>query len=140
MARIKEYSNDDITIVWQAEKCIHSERCWRGLQEVFDPKARPWIKPEGATTAAIRAQVDQCPSGALTWYNKAAGPPAPDHGQTTRVVVMKDGPLLLHGNIEVEQPDGSTSNHQQVTAMCRCGQSGNKPWCDGSHAHVQHKD
>ena len=64
----KEYTNGEVTIVWQAEKCIHSANCVKGLPEVFDPKQRPWISPDGAATERIIAQVDRCPSGALTYY------------------------------------------------------------------------
>jgi uncharacterized Fe-S cluster protein YjdI len=63
----KEYSNGDVTIIWQAEKCQHSEKCWRGLPGVFNYKERPWIKPVGGTTEEIVEQVKKCPSGALTY-------------------------------------------------------------------------
>jgi uncharacterized Fe-S cluster protein YjdI len=39
----KEYSKDDLTVVWQPKKCIHSANCWRGLPKVFNPKEKPWI-------------------------------------------------------------------------------------------------
>lgn len=64
---VKEYSNGEVTILWQAEKCKHSEKCWRGLPGVFNYKERPWIKPEGASTGEIVSQVSKCPSGALTY-------------------------------------------------------------------------
>jgi uncharacterized Fe-S cluster protein YjdI len=64
----KEYTNGDITVVWKPDVCKHSSLCWNGLIEVFNPKQRPWIDIDGASTEAIIAQVEQCPSGALTWY------------------------------------------------------------------------
>ncbi|MCU0361185.1 MAG: (4Fe-4S)-binding protein, partial [Bacteroidia bacterium] len=67
----KEYSNGEVTIVWQSGLCIHSTKCWKGhagLPEVFNPAEKPWIKPEGANTERIIAQVKQCPSGALSYY------------------------------------------------------------------------
>lgn len=63
----KEYTNGEVTIIWQATKCQHSEKCWRGLPSVFNYKERPWIKPEGASTEEIVAQVKSCPSGALSY-------------------------------------------------------------------------
>jgi uncharacterized Fe-S cluster protein YjdI len=48
--------------------CIHSAICFKGLGEVFDPRKRPWITPEGANTESIIAQVKKCPSGALSYY------------------------------------------------------------------------
>jgi uncharacterized Fe-S cluster protein YjdI len=63
---VKEYQVGNSTVVWQADKCIHSAICVKGLPNVFNPKARPWINVDGATEEEIRAQVAQCPSGALS--------------------------------------------------------------------------
>ncbi len=62
----KEYSNGEITVVWQSGKCIHSGNCVRNLSLVFQPKEQPWIKMENATTGEIIAAVCICPSGALS--------------------------------------------------------------------------
>lgn len=62
----KEYSNGDITILWKAEKCIHSGVCVKTLPKVYNPKARPWIKMENATSEELIDQVAKCPSGALS--------------------------------------------------------------------------
>ncbi|MCZ7603050.1 MAG: (4Fe-4S)-binding protein [Melioribacteraceae bacterium] len=62
----KEYSNGEITIVWQPKLCIHSGVCVKTLPRVYNPKERPWIKPENATTTELISQVAQCPSGALS--------------------------------------------------------------------------
>ena len=67
----KEYSNGEITIVWKPEKCIHSGVCVKTLPEVYDPKAKPWITPENATTAELKSQIDKCPSGALSYYTNS---------------------------------------------------------------------
>lgn len=67
----KKYSNGEITIVWQNKLCIHSKRCWnavQGLPSVFNPTEHPWIKPENASTEQIVNQINQCPSGALSFY------------------------------------------------------------------------
>ncbi|WKZ69951.1 MAG: (4Fe-4S)-binding protein [Melioribacteraceae bacterium] len=62
----KEYSNGEITIVWQPKLCIQSGVCVKTLPRVYNPKERPWIKPENATTTELISQVAQCPSGALS--------------------------------------------------------------------------
>ena len=67
MSKEHTYTNGEITIIWKPDLCIHSRKCWMGLGTVFQPGQRPWIKPEGATTEAIVAQVGQCPSGALSY-------------------------------------------------------------------------
>lgn len=62
----KEYSNGEITVVWQSAKCIHSGNCFRNLPTVFQPSERPWIKINGAISAEIIDAVAKCPSGALS--------------------------------------------------------------------------
>lgn len=64
----REYMNGEITVVWKPALCIHSTFCFTGLPEVFDPDERTWIDMKGAPTKRIIEQVDQCPSGALTYY------------------------------------------------------------------------
>ncbi len=67
-AGIRHYTNGEVTVVWNPEICRHSGICARGLPRVFDPKRRPWIELDHADTATITAQVDRCPSGALSWF------------------------------------------------------------------------
>ncbi|OYX86184.1 MAG: (4Fe-4S)-binding protein [Flavobacteriales bacterium 32-34-25] len=64
----KEYTNGEVTIVWQSAKCIHSANCVRNNPAVFQPKEKPWIKPEASTTEKIIDTVNKCPSGALTYF------------------------------------------------------------------------
>lgn len=65
-----KYSNDSINVIWQPQKCIHSGICVKMLPNVYDPKARPWIKAENATSDELKNQINQCPSGALTYELK----------------------------------------------------------------------
>ncbi|MDT3738816.1 MAG: (4Fe-4S)-binding protein [Candidatus Kapabacteria bacterium] len=67
---IKEYSNGDITVVWQSGKCIHSGNCVRNLSAVFQPKEIPWIKINNAGSEDIISAVNKCPSGALSIKQK----------------------------------------------------------------------
>jgi uncharacterized Fe-S cluster protein YjdI len=64
----KEYTNGEITIVWDAGKCSHSGNCVRNNPAVFQPTTHPWIKPDASTTQEIINTVDKCPSGALSYY------------------------------------------------------------------------
>lgn len=63
---IKEYTNGEITVVWQSGKCIHSGNCVRNLSKVFQPKEQPWIKLENGESSEIISAVNKCPSGALS--------------------------------------------------------------------------
>ena len=65
VARI--YENGEIRVIWRPEVCAHSGVCVRGLAEVFRPRERPWIDLHAAPSDRIARQVEQCPSGALSW-------------------------------------------------------------------------
>jgi CDGSH-type Zn-finger protein/uncharacterized Fe-S cluster protein YjdI len=52
------------------------------------------------------------------------------------VALGKNGPLLVKGNLEVVTGTGRTVLRTQSTALCRCGGSANKPYCDGTHAKI----
>ncbi|WP_316634250.1 (4Fe-4S)-binding protein [uncultured Flavobacterium sp.] len=64
----KEYTNGEVTIVWQSGKCTHSTNCVKNNPDVFHPKEKPWILPEASTSDKIIDTVKKCPSGALTYY------------------------------------------------------------------------
>ena len=73
---IRRYSNGEVTVVWRPELCRHGGACARGLPLVFDPRRRPWIELHHADAQTIVAQVERCPSGALSWTPVEG---APDH-------------------------------------------------------------
>ena len=133
----KRYSNDDITVVWKPEVCIHSTICWKGLVAVFNPRNRPWIDLDGAATEAIIAQVEKCPSGALSWYRNDEQEKRPEEVEVETIVeVTPNGPLMVYGNVKVKDAEGNETTRHKVTAFCRCGGSGNKPYCDGTHKKI----
>ncbi len=133
----KKYSNGEVTIVWKPKACIHSTICFKGLGEVFDPRKRPWVTPEKSTTEKIIEQVKKCPSGALSYFMNQSADSAPVsvHAETI-VEPSPNGPLLVYGNVVIKNADGVLSKKNNVTAFCRCGASGNKPFCDGSHKKI----
>ncbi|MCU0418321.1 MAG: (4Fe-4S)-binding protein [Cyclobacteriaceae bacterium] len=133
----KKYTNGEVTIVWKQDMCIHSAICFKGLGEVFDPKKRPWITPEGASTERIIDQIKKCPSGALSYYlNKDAPNEKVNVEAETIVETAPNGPLLVYGNVTIKGKDGTLTKKSNVTAFCRCGASANKPYCDGTHQKI----
>lgn len=63
----RRYSNGEIVVVWEPDLCIHSANCIRGLPHVFNPRVRPWVKIDAASTEDLITTVMTCPSGALTF-------------------------------------------------------------------------
>jgi uncharacterized Fe-S cluster protein YjdI len=125
----KEYANQDITVVWKPDICIHSEICARGLPKVFDPGRKPWIDIDQASSKDIVAQVNQCPSGALSI--KSTGVTTTEETRA-KVQLMAGGPLILKGTCEIVDEEGNTQQRKNAS-FCRCTKSANFPYCDGSH-------
>ena len=125
------YDGDEVTVTWDRERCIHAEACVKGLPDVFDPERRPWIEPDQADPDAVEAVVPRCPTGALHITRSGEDPePTPD---ANRISLFPNGPLLVHADAELIDADGTTLLTDTRMALCRCGRSGNKPLCDGSH-------
>ncbi len=133
MSKTKEYTNGEVTVVWKPDLCIHSGKCVGGLPSVFQPKERPWIKVDKASAQDIVDQVKKCPSGALTFYMNNDASVDETLSTTTSVEVVENGPLLVHGALEVNLGSGDVDTKEATTAFCRCGHSENKPYCDGAH-------
>lgn len=60
------YSNDDISVFWDSDKCSHAKKCVTGSPKTFDPARKPWIDLSRAASPEIWQAVSKCPSGALT--------------------------------------------------------------------------
>ena len=65
-----EFTNGEVTVTYEPQKCIHADTCAKGLSEVFRTTVIPWIDLDAAATEKVVAQVKKCPSGALSYcYN-----------------------------------------------------------------------
>ncbi|MBD8388006.1 (4Fe-4S)-binding protein [Dysgonomonas sp. BGC7] len=67
MEKIVEYTKGELTIVWRPGLCQHAGVCVKMLPLVYNPKERPWVKPDNATVEELIAQISNCPSGALSY-------------------------------------------------------------------------
>lgn len=134
---VKEYSNKDITVIWKPDACIHSKKCWKGLLQVFNPQNRPWVNMDGASTKRIKAQVEECPSGALSYINKEEQ--ASSGANQVKVQCLENGPLMVKADVEIIHSNGKVETRKKTTAFCRCGASSNKPFCDGAHTRIDFK-
>lgn len=140
---ILHYTNNEMTVVWKPKVCIHSTICWKGLIEVFNPKERPWIKMDGATTEKIIEQVRKCPSGALSYFlnTDKINEPAKVVAESATIlkVEVTAGPYLIKSECLIVHSDGKEEIKTGTVALCRCGASQNKPYCDGSHNKIGFK-
>lgn len=124
----QEYRGEKITIRFDGAKCIHSRNCVLGLPEVFVANADgPWIRPDNGAVEELIAVARSCPSGAITYERHDDGPAerAPD---VNVIRVLENGPLMVAADLRIE------GHEPRIRAtLCRCGDSKNKPFCDGRH-------
>jgi CDGSH-type Zn-finger protein/uncharacterized Fe-S cluster protein YjdI len=126
-----EYQGKKITIRFDGSKCIHSRNCVLGLPKVFEANAPgPWIHPDEGTIEELVAVARSCPSGAIT-YERHDGGPAERAPDVNVIRVLENGPLAVLADYEI---DGIETGFR--TTLCRCGESTNKPFCDGSHTKI----
>ncbi|MFF4894321.1 (4Fe-4S)-binding protein [Micromonospora chersina] len=122
----KAYEGQEITVTFEARRCLHAAECVRGLPEVFDPGQRPWIRPDGAEAERLAEVVRRCPSGALQ-YELVNGV-AETSERPTRITRISIGQVVVRGELSVDTPEGALAETRAV--LCGCGQSRLQPYCD----------
>lgn len=135
----KEYRGSGVVVGFDSALCIHAAECVRGLPQVFNPEARPWIQPDKAAAQQIIDVVARCPSGALS-VRREDGSAAIAAPGANAAHIVPDGPIYLSGEIEVCDADGKVLSTHTRLALCRCGASKNKPFCDNSHKGIAFRD
>jgi CDGSH-type Zn-finger protein/uncharacterized Fe-S cluster protein YjdI len=128
--KLHRYEGRSGIVTYDVKRCTHAAECVHGLPAVFDPNAKPWINPDGADAAALAAAVTRCPSGALAIERPDGGIASTPAANTATLTA--NGPTYLRGDIAVVSFDGVVRTETRM-ALCRCGASQNKPYCDGSH-------
>ena len=127
------YKGKDVTVLWKPDKCIHSGNCVKGLPGVFKPDAKPWVNVEAASGPAIIDQVGKCPSGALSILSDESASDTQDTSNELIIEISGNGPYLIKDGCVIKDQDGNEIQKSGTVALCRCGMSSNKPFCDGSH-------
>jgi len=146
----REYSNGEIIVYWKPSKCIHATTCYRELIDVFNPRKRPWVDMNGASTEEIIRVVELCPTDALTYKRiepKAENMTGSDNMKNynirqvsqTEIRVMKDGPLIIKGNFAIHDSNNNEIKQMKIATLCRCGHSAKMPFCDGTHRKINFK-
>ena len=132
------YIGERITIHDNRSICAHAGFCTDCLESVFRMRQEPWVDPNGASTEKIIETIKKCPSGALSYSIETVE--YRDQVREPMVTITNDGPYAITGGIEligVTIGDGASKEHY---ALCRCGASKNKPFCDGTHWQVEFRD
>jgi len=133
LSRDKEtkYGGEQVDVTWDGELCIHVGECGRAKGELFVGGRQPWCQPDAVSADEVVDVVERCPSGALYYERKDGAGEKPAEENTA--VVSVNGPLFLRGELEIEGAPEDAPGLAFRAALCRCGASKNKPFCDNSH-------
>lgn len=134
----RRYERPEITVTYQPRRCLHAAECLRRAPDVFNTWEQPWVQVENGTVQEIVEAIEHCPTGALQ-YERTDGGPQELPRATNVVWVSPDGPYYVTGNLEIVMPDGSVLRETRA-ALCRCGASQNKPFCDNTHREIAFRD
>jgi len=137
--RLHVFESPAITVTWSRLRCNHVAECIRGLPVVFQPGRRPWVDPARAAVDRVAEVVCRCPTGALHYERHDGGAAEPVPAENV-VTPMRHGPLHLRGDIRLVGEDGAELARDTRVALCRCGATRARPWCDGSHWAADFRD
>jgi CDGSH-type Zn-finger protein len=119
--------------------CSGARFCHKGVWEGTEKSDNPKLKKTAIDSAC------KCPSGRLVVWDKKTGKPIEDKFNPS-IDLLQDkaakvsGPIQAKGGIELESENGTKYEKRNRVTLCRCGQSGNKPFCDGSHLSCKFND
>lgn len=119
----------------EARFCDRAGGLWNLINQCDDPETR----------ALVEEEAHLCPSGRYAVCESESGQPA-ELPLEPSVVLVEDpaldvsGPLWVRGGIPISDAQGTPYEVRNRVTLCRCGQSGNKPFCDGSHIAAHFRD
>jgi CDGSH-type Zn-finger protein/uncharacterized Fe-S cluster protein YjdI len=133
-----DYRGELADVHWDARLCIHVAECSQAQGELFVAGRQPWCIPDKSSPQELAAVCERCPSGALTYTDKSgrSEQAAPEN----TVNVIHAGPLYLRGDLKLQDAPMDMVGIRFRAALCRCGQSRNKPFCDNTHLETGFRD
>lgn len=136
--KVRAYEGRDVTVYYNVLLCSHAGECGRRAAAIFNPKQKPWIQPDNGTREQVLDVMRACPSGALR-YGQADGEAELVAGGEVSITIEKNGPYRVR-NIPVAADFWAQGQSVKKYVLCRCGKSGNKPFCDGTHRDAGWRD
>ncbi len=127
---VEEAVGKDVTICFNAKRCIHSRFCVLEAPNVFKANTPgKWLYPDAMEVERLVAIAEKCPSGAVTYVRR--GDKSEEPAPLVNVArIRENGPYALSADIDL------AGEALLRATLCRCGASKNKPFCDGSHSSI----
>lgn len=136
--RLDVYEGKEITVRDNRGTCCHFGNCTDRLPQVFRQNGEPFVDPNGASRDDVIDIVRACPSGALGY--SLVGAEYAGEARDPSIFVSHNGPYYVRGSIELRNTQRNAGALLEHYALCRCGKSKNKPFCDGSHWYAKFTD
>lgn len=137
--KIAKYEGQEADVAWDGRLCIHIGECGRANNQLFVGGRKPWCDPDLVSGEEVADVVERCPSGALSYQRKDGGTEETADAENV-VTVTYNGPLYLRGDLEIDGAEEDMEGVRFRAALCRCGESKNKPFCDNTHEDVGFRD
>lgn len=129
---IEEARGEKLVLRNFGKRCIHSRHCVLMAPTVFKANTPgEWLFPDTMDVEELVRVIETCPSGALT-YERLDGGPAEVPQAVNTARLRENGPYAIAAELTVVGHGAMTR-----ATLCRCGQSKNKPFCDGAHNAAQ---
>ncbi len=133
------FPGEKVEVDWDGRLCIHIGECGQAKGELFVAGRQPWCLPDLVDPGEVKAVVERCPSGALFYEVKDDSEEEKADPENT-IIVVYNGPYYLKGDLEIEGAAEDMPGVKYRAALCRCGLSKNKPFCDNSHEAGKFQD
>ncbi len=133
------YKGGKINVDWDSRLCIHLGECGQSEGDLFVAGRDPWCQPDLTSPDDVMDVVKRCPSGALS-YDSPDASIAETAAIVNKITVTYNGPYFISGDLDIGGAAEDMPGVAFRAALCRCGASKNKPFCDNSHEGISFKD
>jgi CDGSH-type Zn-finger protein/uncharacterized Fe-S cluster protein YjdI len=134
-----EYPGESVVVKWEGDLCIHIGECGRAKGDLFIGGRDPWCDPNLSSDDEVEEICERCPTGALS-AQFADGSHVETADAENTVHVAYNGPLFVRGDLAIDGAPQDVPGLNYRAALCRCGASKNKPYCDNSHESIGFQD
>lgn len=136
--KVFKFDGEKVDVAWDGRLCIHVGECTRAKGELFKSGRQPWGQPDLGEPDYVAEVAERCPTGALV-YTRKDGVEEKAADKNT-VLVANNGPLYLQGDLQIDGAEEGMPGVRFRAALCRCGDSKNKPFCDNTHENAGFRD
>ena len=133
------YTGTEVDVDWDGRICIHMGECGYAKGDLFVGGRDPWCQPDLSSSDDVKDIVERCPAGALVYRFKGIKIKE-QAAQENTVVVAYNGPYFVRGELNIVDAPDDMPGVKFRSALCRCGLSKSKPFCDNSHKEGRFED